>query len=241
MPTEMAIEDLVPKRRKKFQVPVEALSNGVDLSKFHPGKATNRAYRKFHLPKDRPIIMYVGRVDPEKSISNVVLAFAGLLESVPEAMLAIVGDGTDRRHLQDLVKSLGIEQSVRFVGRVSLAEATQLYKMATIFATASETETQGIVLIEAAATGLPLVAVDAGAVKELCQHKQNGLLVERGDIDAMTDAFVRILRDEELRKKFSAKSIEIAQKHDLNRTLMRFEEIYREAIKLKEETVNREN
>lgn len=235
MPTEMAIDDLVPKKRKRFNVTVEPLSNGVDLAKFSPGKVPERFYRKYHLSPGRPIILYIGRVDPEKSLSNVVMSFAAVLDEIPEAMLVIAGDGTDRRHLQDLAESLGIEKSVRFLGRVMPSDTVELYRAADLFATASETETQGIVLIEAAATGLPLVAVDAGAVRELCQHKKNGLLCQPGDIDEMADAMVRILQDKTLQEKYGQKSIEIAKKHDLNYTLKRFEEIYQEAIKLKAE------
>ncbi len=233
MPTEMAIDDLVPKNRKRFKVAVEPLSNGVDLSKFGPKKPVAKIYKKYHLPTNRPIVLYVGRVDPEKSISNVVLAFANVLEKVPQAVLAIVGDGTDRQHLADLAESLGIEGSVKFLGRVYPPDIMEIYRAATVFATASETETQGIVLIEAAATGLPLMAVDAGAVRELCQNKKNGILCHPGDIDEMTTALVKLLKNDDLRARYGEESLKIAKKHDLNVTLKRFEEIYGEAIKLK--------
>ncbi len=238
MPTEMAIDDLVPKKRKHFQVTVEPLSNGVDLAQFGPKKAPARIYRKYHLPKDKPLILYVGRVDPEKSISNVVSAFAATLEKVPEAKLVIVGDGTDRRHLQDLARALGIEKSVIFPGRIYPPDIMEVYRTATMFATASETETQGIVLIEAAATGLPLVAVDAGAVRELCQHKKNGILCHPGDVAEMTDAMVKLLKNPELCERYGKESLEVAKMHDLNRTLQRFVEIYQEAIKLKQEKID---
>lgn len=234
MPTEMAIDDLVPKKRKSFKVTVEPLSNGVDLAQFGPKKAPLRIYKKYRLPTDRPIVLYVGRVDPEKSISNVVTAFSGVLEAVPEALLVIVGDGTDRRRLTDLVEALGIQQSVRFLGRVMPPDVMEIYRTAQVFATASETETQGIVLIEAAATALPLVAVDAGAVRELCQHKKNGILCHPGDVEEMTDALVKILKNPDVRERYGKASLEIAKKHDLNRTLGRFVEIYEEAIKLKD-------
>ena len=234
MPTEMAIDDLVPKKRKSFKVTVEPLSNGVDLAQFGPKKAPLRIYKKYRLPTDRPFVLYVGRVDPEKSISNVVTAFSGVLEAVPEALLVIVGDGTDRRRLTDLVEALGIQQSVRFLGRVMPPDVMEIYRTAQVFATASETETQGIVLIEAAATALPLVAVDAGAVRELCQHKKNGILCHPGDVEEMTDALVKILKNPDVRERYGKASLEIAKKHDLNRTLGRFVEIYEEAITLKD-------
>lgn len=233
MPTEMAIDDLVPKNRRHFDVTVEPLSNGVDLAQFTPGKAKAKILKKYHLEPKKPRVLYVGRVDPEKSISNVVSAFAGVLEKVPEAELVIVGDGTDRQHLVDLVKALGIEKNVKFPGRIMSLDIVDIYRSATLFATASETETQGIVLIEAAATGLPLVAVDAGAVRELCQNRKNGILCNPRQTEEMTKAFVKILTDEKIQEKYGAKSLEIAKKHDLNRTLRRFVEIYEEAIRLK--------
>lgn len=239
MPTEMAIDDLVPKNRRRFDVTVEPLSNGVDLAKFTPGKAAVKVLRKFKLEPDRLRVLYVGRVDPEKSLGNVVTAFAGVAEEVPEAELVIVGDGTDRRHLIDLARALGITEKVKFPGRIMPPDVTEIYRSATVFTTASETETQGIVLIEAAATGLPLVAVDAGAVRELCQNKKNGVLCKPGDITGMTDALVKILQDADLQQKYGEKSLEISKKHDLNRTLKRFEEIYEEAITLKGKKVQK--
>ena len=233
MPTEMAIADLVPKNRKHFQVPVEPLSNGVDLAQFTPGKVPAKIYRKYHLPSDRPLVLYVGRVDPEKSIGKVVTAFAGVVEKVPTAQLVIVGDGTDRQHLADLAQALGISKQVQFLGRVMPPDVIAIYRAAKLFVTASETETQGIVLIEAAATGLPLVAVDAGAVRELCQDGFNGILCRPGEILELTDAMVRLLTDETVRQVYAQNSLEVAKKHDLNRTLRRFVEIYEEAVRLK--------
>ncbi len=239
MPTEMAIDDLVPKKRKRFDVTVEPLSNGVDLAKFTPGKPSAKVMRKFHLDPKTPRVLYVGRVDPEKSISSVVTAFAGVLEKVPEAELVIVGDGTDRRHLLDLTQALGLEKNVKFLGRVMPPDVIDVYRSGTVFVTASETETQGIVLIEAAAIGLPIVAVDAGAVRELCQNRKNGILCYPGDVNAISQAVVKLLRNEKLQEKYGRYSLEVAKKHDLNHTLKRFEEIYEEAIKLKGRKVPR--
>jgi glycosyltransferase involved in cell wall biosynthesis len=236
MPTEMAIGDLVPKNRRRFKVTVEALSNGVDLSEFYPAKPNPEVLKKYGIstgPKKR--VLYIGRVDPEKSISNVVKAFAKTLKKVPDAEMVIVGDGIDVNHLKKLVAELKISDKVNFTGKILPPELNEIYRTGTLFATASETETQGIVLIEAAATGLPLVAVDKGAVGELCQNGRNGELCQPGDIDGIANAMVKILNDKDLQKKYSEGSIEVSKLHDLNHTLARFEEIYHEAIKLKTE------
>ena len=233
MPTEMAINDLIPKDRKKFKVPVEALSNGVDLTAFHPGKCPKEILQKYQIDDKKQRMIYVGRVDPEKSIAVVVKAFAQVLPELPEAEFLIVGDGTDRENLEDLVQKLGIADNVRFLGRVLPPDLQELYKTGLFFATASETETQGIVLIEAAATGLPLVAVDEGAVRELCQNDRNGILCQSKDVAGIAEAIKKLFTDKKLRARYSAGSLEVAALHDLNRTLSRFEAIYEEAIALK--------
>lgn len=236
MPTEMAIGDLVPKNRRRFKVPVEALSNGVDLTCFKPGRADKKILAKYKIKPNVPRIIYVGRVDPEKSIENVLKAFVLIAKEVPEAHLTIVGDGTDLSKLKELAEDFEIAERVEFPGRVYLPELLELYHSADVFATASETETQGIVLIEAAACGLPLVAVDAGAVKELCQNRKNGVLCKPGDIDEMAHGLKRLLTQKDVQKRYGAESLKVAKKHDLSRTLKRFEEIYNQAIELKQET-----
>ncbi len=235
MPTEMAIGDLVPKNRKRFKVTVEALSNGVDLSEYKPGEPSAEVLKKYGVKESKKRVLYIGRVDPEKSISNVVKAFSKALKKVSDADMVIVGDGIDVPNLKKLVSELGISDKVTFTGKIMPPELVEIYRSGTVFATASETETQGIVLIEAAATGLPLIAVDKGAVSELCQKGRNGELCKPGDIDGIAKAMVKILSDEKLQKKYSEGSIEVSKLHDLNRTLSRFEEIYHEAIKLKSE------
>ncbi len=232
MPTEMAIEDLVPKNRKHFKVPVEALSNGVDLSEYKPGKPSTEILEKYHINMKVPRVLYVGRVDPEKSIENVVEAFSIASKSVTDAEFLIVGDGIARPALEKLVAEKNLGDKVKFLGRVMPPDLYEIYKTGTLFATASETETQGIVLIEASATGLPLIAVDAGAVKELCQNKRNGILCKPGNIAQMAKAMVEILSDKTLREQYGKESLEIAKSHDINHTLSRFEEIYQTAIEL---------
>ena len=240
MPTEMAIGDLIPKNRRRFKVPVEALSNGVDLSRFRPGKAKQKTYEKYKIDAKRPVALYVGRVDPEKSIEVVVQAFELVVKKIPEAQLIVVGDGTARAGLEELSRDLGLAENVKFLGKVMPPELMDVYRAGDLFVTASETETQGIVLIEAAATGLPLVAVDAGAVKELCQNNRNGVLCHPGDEKGLARGMVKILEDEDLREKYGSESLEIAKMHDLNRTLERFEEIYQMAIDFKRQKLNEE-
>ena len=228
MPTEQAIRNLLAKHELK--IPVAAVSNGVDLSNFKPGKASSKIYTKYNIPTDVPIVLYVGRVDPEKQVGTVISAFKEARTKVPKAKLVIVGDGVDKLRLEKEVKKLGLEDAVLFLGRVMAPDLYELYKIGSVFATASEIETQGIVLIEAAASGLPLVAVNKGAVNEVCITGENGFLCEPRNVSEFADALSKILTDKKMREEFSKRSVEIAAEHDFEKTLDKFTNIYRHVI-----------
>ena len=232
MPTKKAIYKLLD--GKDIEVPVAAVSNGVDLSAFHPGRVSREFCEKYGVPFGRPVVLYVGRVDPEKSVGSVIEAFASAHERVPSAVLVIVGDGVDKIRLMDLVvERPELVDSVFFAGRVTPPDLYEFYQLGDVFATASEIETQGIVLVEAAASGLPLIAVDKGAVSEICVDGENGFLCEPGDVAGIAEAMVRVLSDDVLRKKYSKRSVEIASEHDFEKTLDKFINIYKRVIKIK--------
>ncbi len=229
MPTRLAIDNL-RKGHRELKIPVEAVSNGVDLTAFHPGRASAAVYEKFGIPRGRPIVLYVGRVDPEKHVGTVIDAFMQARNKIPAALLLIVGDGVDKAKLTARVEESGLSGVIKFLGRITGPELSDLYRLGTVFATASEIETQGIVLIEAAASGLPLIAVNAGAVAEICRNNQNGYLLDvapRAEIvKNMSTAMEWLLSEPEMQKKFAKRSAELARAHDFNRTLDQFEAIY---------------
>ena len=233
MPTERAIRELIG-NGANFPVPVAAVSNGVDLSSFKPGKAPTAIYEKYSIDPDVPVVLYVGRVDPEKRVELVIKAFIEARKKVPEIQLIIVGDGVDRLRLEGKYAKTN---NVKFLGKVLPPDLYELYKIGSVFATASEIETQGIVLIEAAASGLPLIAVDKGAVAEVCINNQNGYLCKPGSVPEIADSIAKIMSDDKLRKHFAKQSLEIAHKHDFERTLDKYINIY-SAIYLKAQKNN---
>lgn len=242
MPTEQAIDNLIWSRGKEFKVPVAAVSNGVDLKHFKPGKAPKEIYEKYNLLEGVPILLYVGRVDPEKKVGTVVEAFAKFIDEnkvdkLSKSCLVVVGDGVDKAKLMKKVAKMGLNERVKFLGRVLPPDLYELYRVGSVFVTASEIETQGIVLIEAAAVGLPLIAVDAGAVSEICKDGENGFLCEPGSVPEIAAAMQKILSDDDLRKKFAKKSVELAKAHDLEETLDRFVNIYERVVKNKKHDI----
>ncbi len=227
MPTERAIRELIG-NGVEFPVPVAAVSNGVDLSRFKPGRVRAELYEKYGIDTGIPVVLYVGRVDPEKKVELVVKAFKEARRVVPKMQLVVVGDGVDRVRLEG---KYGATDGVKFLGKVLPPDLYELYKMGSVFATASEIETQGIVLIEAAASGLPLIAVDKGAVSEVCLNGENGYLCRPGSVEEISEAIVRIMSDDKLREKFAKRSVEVAHEHDFEKTLDKFINIYQKVVR----------
>ncbi|MNH50310.1 GDP-mannose-dependent alpha-mannosyltransferase [compost metagenome] len=225
MPTQSAIDMF----NVEFPNPMIAVSNGIDLSRFQPGPVDPAIYKKFHLPMDRPIISYIGRLDAEKHLSVLVKAFAHMHKET-NAHLLIVGDGTDADRLHYLTRELSIISHVSFTGRVTDEEITALHRVGSVYCMPSPAELQSIATLEAMASGQPIVAVDAGALRELCQDGRNGYLCDQDDDEQIAEKLKLVLSDETARKAMVAESLAIARTHDIEHTLDQFEEIYQNVI-----------
>lgn len=228
LPTKSAI-DLFGEER--LSVPVEPVSNGIDLSKFKPGKPDHDIIKKFHLPTKGPIITYVGRTDAEKHLHVLIEAFARVREMAKnQPHLLVVGFGTDLDRLKNLAYEQRVHSHVTFTGRVTDEEIVELHKVGDVFAMPSPAELQSIATLEAMASGKPVVAVDAGALSELCQDERNGFICERDNVEEFADNLRQLVDDPELRKRFSKESLAIARTHDIDHTLEKFEEIYEKVM-----------
>lgn len=225
MPTQSAIDMF--SGTEKMTVPLKAISNGIDLNRFTTDKPSSETYEKFDLPTDLPIVSYIGRLDAEKHLFVLLRAFARVVANTP-AHLMIVGDGTDVDNLYYLARELGITNSVTFTGRVSDDEIVQLHKVGTVFVMPSPMELQSIATLEAMASGKPIVAVNAGALGELCQDGVNGYLCEQDNDEQIALGIARILADKKEQAEFSKASLKIAGTHNIEHTLDEFEAIYTE-------------
>ena len=170
----------------------------MDLDLFHPPLDCNEetaTRARLTLPSDIPIILHVGRLDADKCVDRVVIASAKILRET-NAYLLIVGDGSQKPALMKLTKSLGIADRVKFAGCISMQDGLpEIYRLANLFVTASEIETQGIVLLEAAASELPIAAVRATCIPEIVHHGVNGYLAKSGDINTLENNMRVLLRN----------------------------------------------
>lgn len=189
-----------------------AISCGIDASRYPAGDE-----------HEIPTVLFVGRLDQEKRVDELVRAFAALPADLP-ARLEIVGDGYEREALQALARSLGVEAVFHgFVGEPELVEA---YRRCAVFCMPGVAELQSLVTLEAMAAGKPVVAADAMALPHLVRPGRNGWLFPPGDVPALAAALVALLRDPAARARMGAASRQLVARHSFDATLDAFEALY---------------
>jgi len=177
--------------------PYHIIPNGVDTTRFRPDVPAAECLRD-----GRPTILFVGRLDIRKGLPVLVRAMGQVLTAYPSARLVIVGSGPQRPSIQRLCTSLGIEPSVRFMGRVSHQDLPGYYSGCTIFvAPALSGEAMGIVLIEALASGRPVVASDIPGYNEVITNGRDGILVPANNPAALAQALIQLLDSPALRER----------------------------------------
>lgn len=191
------------------------MPNPVDTEHFRPvPDAERRELRAQHdLPADAFIIIYTGRLAPEKSLHLLAEAFASVWRQRPEAYLVFVGDGPMRAALTEQAVRLGCQNSIRFIGSVAPSEIPRWLQMADVFALASLSEGFPCALVEAMSVGLPSVVSDIPANRQLVQQERHGLLSSPGDAPAIAAALVRLLDDHELRSRMGAEARRSVKQH----------------------------
>ncbi len=216
---------------QKTSVKVNTIGYGLDLKRFSPcvsedGKLTIR--RKWKLPMRAPILLHVGRLDTDKHVDRLLQAAESVLKN-SDAHLLVVGDGIHKPALMHQCKLLGITSRVHFTGYISSQrDLADIYRIASLFITASEIETQGIVLLEATASGLPIVAVRATCIPEIVHDDLNGYLTESGDVEAMSKALFKILKNPQIARAMEVESRRISEVHDLQFSYILYEKLYRQ-------------
>lgn len=197
---------------------VSAISCGLNVSNYRPvmGKRTE------------PFALFVGRVEQEKHIEE--LLFAANRFTATELRVVIAGGGDDRERLEKIVRERGLADRVTFAGLVDDAQLVQLLSDAAVFVMPSTAELQSIATMEAMASGLPVVAANAMALPHLVHDGENGFLYEPRDIEGLERGLRSILESGTDRYIAMQKaSLSIVAAHDIATTLDRFEAIYRGA------------
>ena len=216
-------ELIVPSRKiynlfiNKYDVnkKINIIGTGIDIEKFDKKKIDKEEIislkKKYGIKEDDFVIGSVSRVAKEKSIDRIINTFKDVLKRIPNAKLLIVGDGPDKENLEQLTIDIGVDKNVIFTGKAPLEKINIYYQLMDIFVTFSITETQGLTVIEAMASGLPVLAIKDDSFIDSVKHNKNGFLFNKDN--EYVDYVYKLYSDKKLYNKQSMESIELAKNH----------------------------
>jgi glycosyltransferase involved in cell wall biosynthesis len=183
---ERYIKDGLISKGKAIFIP-----NSVDINKFYPNKDLRKLTRIELGLEDRFTWLAVGRFYPQKDYDTMIEGFSSALKKYPHALLMIAGEGILQPEIENKVKTLGIEANVKFLG--PRRDIPALMNAADAHLMSSSYEGMPLVLLEAAATGLPVVATDVGGVKETVLSGKSGILVPPQNPEALANAIFKLM------------------------------------------------
>ncbi|HHY89218.1 MAG TPA: glycosyltransferase family 4 protein [Chloroflexi bacterium] len=197
---------------------IQIMPNGVNIERFPAAAMEDR----------EPIILYAGTLIPRKGADYLIRALPVVVQQCPQARLVLIGEGEMREQLGRLVEQLGLQEKVTFAGTLPQEEVSAWMRRAQIFVLPSLEEGQGVVVLEALASGTPCVGSRAGGISDSITPDV-GLLVPPGDSQALAGAMLEILTDREKRLAMSAAARRRAQDvYDWDKIAARIEQVYRQ-------------
>ncbi len=211
------------------RAPMTILPTGIRMEELSSGDGA--AFRAAHgIAAKRPVLVHIGRVAFEKNIDFLMRMFLRVRARFPDALLLVAGEGPALPHLKNLARSLLIEDSVKFVG--NLDRATTLldcYRAGDVFVFASRTETQGLVLLEAMALGVPVVSVAEMGTIDILEAGKGALIANNDEADFSTKV-CELLESAALRQQLSADGRQYAEQWDAAKQAQRLAELYADVV-----------
>ena len=160
-------------KRYRVNIPMRVIPTGVDINSLNKPE-TGDVRKELDIPDDVPVLLTLSRVAEEKKIDRILNAMPEILDEFPQTRLVIAGDGPDMEVLQEQVERLTLEDSVIFTGDIPHDDVGSYYKMADLFVSASDTETQGLTYIEALASGTKCVVYDTDYTEHVFDDEEFG-------------------------------------------------------------------
>lgn len=222
---------------------VEIVPSGINMEKFNPPhrRTENRKTirEKYGITDNDIALLCICRLAPEKNLDFLIRSLASILNplagnksSSENVYLMLVGGGSYKEYLAALAREFGIGSKIKFVGPISNDRIADYYKAGDVFVYSSLTETQGIVLIEALASGLPVAAVDASGSRDVITNDENGFLT-KNDAAEFREKVRCLINDLELRKKFSQAAFKTANNYSIENCTQKLLAVYEKAIERK--------
>jgi len=217
----------------KYREKIIAIPPGINADESMVPYTKKECRERLTLHKDDKIILFVGHLINYKSPDLLVKAMPMIIKKTPNARLVIVGDGPLRRELEHLADDLRVNHTIKFVGAVPYGATALYYGAADIFVLPSTTsgESFGIVLLEAAAAGLPIVVSSLDTFRAFIRDGYNGLVAKLGDIDSLAETINRLLSDPALRQEMGENARASVRDYSWEGIAKKTEEIYIKTLK----------
>lgn len=220
------------KDKYKFTKNIHIIQTGIETSKFYKEKFNlkdiNSLKKKIGIKKKDFVVMTVSRLAKEKSVDRIINNHKELVKKYSNMKLLIVGDGPDIDKLKDEAKSLGVSDSVIFTGKVPLSDIPIYYQLGNVFVTASKSETQGLTVVEAISSSLPIVAVKDDSFVNSVIEDFNGFVFT--DDEKYINSISKLYEDKDLYNRLSNQSRLLSEDFSSEYFALKVLKVYETAI-----------
>jgi len=217
-------ENLREETFKNFPIvkPIEVVTNFVDVSRF--SKKPIDAFKKVIAPNGEKILVHASNFRKVKRVNDVIKIFSEVRRYMP-AKLLMVGDGPERSATEELARELGVMEDIRFVGKQEQME--EILVVSDLFLLPSEYESFGLAALEAMAARNVVISTNAGGLPEINVQGKTGFMANVGDVSAMSDFAVSILKNEERLEQMKEAAYKHALTFDISNIIPHYENIYK--------------
>jgi glycosyltransferase involved in cell wall biosynthesis len=222
-------KDMKEIMKRIFGRDIYIIPNGINLDAFKrpPIKSVPNLKSKDY----EKVILFIGRLHPVKGVRYLIQAINILsAEGMVGVKLVIVGEGEERRSLEDYVKQLHLKEQVIFVGKIPNKKVPDYMAIADVFVLPSLSEGLPLVILEAMASGLPIIATRIGGLPEIIENGNNGFLVQPKNPKEIAEKLKLLLYNRELVEKMSQNNKKKAMNYSWEKIVYQLEEIYRRVI-----------
>ena len=220
-------ENLRDETYKVFRIEkeIQVIYNFVDVERF--SRKPIDAFKKVIAPNGERILLHASNFRKIKRVEDVVKIFHQVNQKIPSKLL-FVGDGPERQTAEELSRTLGVYDNIRFVGKQEQME--DILAIADLFLLTSEYESFGLAALEAMAAGVPVVSTNAGGLGEIMIPGETGFMADVGDVDTMSRQAMDILKKDDVLKKFKTHAAAHAKKYDISNIIPQYEKLYEQFL-----------
>ena len=200
---------------------IKVIPNFIDFKRF--SKRNKDHFKKAIAPNGERILTHVSNFRKVKRVQDVIHVFKKVYDATP-AKLLLIGDGPERKNLEDLCRKIGLCHEIRFLGKQDAVE--ELLAVSDVFVMPSASESFGLAALEAMACEVPVVSTNVGGLPEVNEHGVTGYLSDVGDVEGMARNALRILNDDDTLSRFRTNALAKAREFDIERILPMYEKYY---------------